>query len=125
MMTSKIIAVFSLTILIAIYDKLIKVSGEDYTVNLSILYFVSIYGYIVWTILFDWTKYVTKLEKNILSILASIWIVKIILNLFSIGQSWDIYTKWTSNKFIDIFTWTIVILFLTAKLWQKHITSRR
>ena len=114
----RILAVYILTSLVTIYDIAIKMADEIYTVNLSIFFFVSIYGYIVWTM---WSKseLITIFERKILKRISLIWILKIGLNLGGVNQSWDVYVFLTSNYVIDSISTIILIIILINLLCQR------
>lgn len=115
----RVLAVYILTFLVTIYDVVIKLSSEIYTVNLSIFFFVSVYGYIVWTI---WSKLkpVNVFERKILRRVSLIWIFKGVLNLLSINQSWDVYVMLTSNYILDVVSIIILIIILIQLLCQRY-----
>ena len=118
----RVLAVYVLTFLVTVYDIAIKQSSETYTVNLSVFFFVSVYGYIVWT-MWNKPKPISVFERKILKRISLIWILKIILNGCGINQSWDVYVMFTSNYIIDIVSLIILIVILINLLCQRYKDS--
>lgn len=123
MVNKLIIALFSVTGGFVLYDWLIRIyknhNIEEYSVNLSILYFVVLNSFIIAVILIG-RKYAYKaFDKKALLVLCFVFVPKIVLNLSCVNQNWDVYAARTSNIYIDLFTAIVLLIALIVLLCQK------
>jgi hypothetical protein len=93
-----------------------KVVQEKAIVNLSIFFFVSLYSYVLFTILQNNNKIITKQEKKYLKVIAIYWGLLIVLNLLCINQSWSFYNSITVNYVIDILLGGLLLCILILRL---------
>ena len=99
-----------------LYQKYISV---EYSVNWSVFFFASLWGFIA-VIALVLAKYtIGKFDKGVVYILASPFIFRIILNLCSINQSWEFYRMLNDNWGIDLIQWLAVSI--TLFIWQRNI----
>ena len=118
MINKKLISVFLLLLCFAIYDTLIKRIG-GFPVNLVVLFYCSIYVFVVFTIYAIEVR--SKFDKKVLIILSLPFILRIVLNLLAIGKSRQEYNNLVSNEYIDYVSWMSLSILLILVLWQKFI----
>ena len=119
-MTKKISSIFLLLASFAIYDSLVKRITE-YSINLDVFYFCSIYSFVVFWIWILINETRDKLDKRVLIILAIPFVLRIILNLMSINKSYSEYSNLVSNAYIDYVSWMSLSVLLILVVWQKFI----
>lgn len=119
-MTKKISSIFLLLASFAIYDSLVK-RNTEYSINLDVFYFCSIYSFVVFWIWILINETRNKLDKRVLIILAAPFVLRIVLNLMSINKSYIEYSNLVSNAYIDYISWMALSVLLIFILWQKFI----
>ncbi len=99
-----------------LYQKYISV---EYSVNWSVFFFASLWGFIA-VIALVLAKYTMgKFDKGVVYILSLPFIFRFCLNLCSINQSWEFYRMLNDNWGIDLVQWLAVSI--TLFIWQKNI----
>ena len=119
-MNKKISSFFLLLVCFAIYDSLVK-RVTEYSVNLDIFYFCSIYSFVVFWIWVLIKETRNKFDKKVLMILSVPFILRIVLNLLSINQSYEKYSNLVSNAYIDYVSWMVLSVLLILVSWRKFI----
>jgi len=90
---------------------------EQTVVNLSIIFFVNIYFYVVFT-LFNY-RAIKSFNGIVLKAFGVFWSMPIILNILSWNKSWDEYNEITSNHIIDLYSALFLITLLIILLCRK------
>ena len=88
-----------------IYQKYISI---EYSVNWSVFFFASIWGFIAVFALVLARNTIGKFDKTAIYIMATPFIFRIVLNLCSINQSWEFYRVLNDNWGIDLIQWIAV-----------------
>ena len=99
-----------------IYQKYIS---AEYSVNWSVFFFTSIWGFIAAFALVLARNTIGKFDKGAIYIMAAPFVFRVLLNLCSINQSWEFYRMLNDNWGIDLIQWIAVSI--TLYLWQKSI----
>ena len=98
-----------------LYQKYISV---EYSVNWSVFFFASIWGFIAAFALVLAKYTIGKFDKGAIYIMSAPFIFRVLLNLCSINQSWEFYRMLNDNWGIDLIQWMAVSV--TLFLWQKN-----
>ncbi len=77
---------------------------DEYSVNLSILFFVSFWGFILYFSIMMFREANNSFDKRIIAALSLIPITAIVCNLMGINQTYEVYDNLTSNPKIDNLT---------------------
>lgn len=82
------------------------------------LWAMTLYGYIAYRVVIDAIDYHDKLIRNLLFVLSSYFIYRVMLNSITFVRglypdgSWEFYRKVTSNYPMDVFVWSIILITL-------------
>jgi len=119
-MNSKIISLYILLSCFAIYDKAVKIIAV-WNTNIVVFFYVSFYSFILFVMYKWYNEARLSIDRTIIIILSLPFILRIVLNLLSIGRSRAQYNSLVSNEIIDISTWGFLAVILTVILWKKYI----
>lgn len=115
---------FILLFIFALYDRLVA-QVESYSINLDVLYFVSIYSFIMFWLIDVFFDAYNRMQRLIIVALSLPIAVRILLNLLSIDKDYETYRRLVNNATIDVTTWIVLAFVILVILWQKSIISRR
>jgi len=122
--SNRITSVFALLLAFAIFDTCVKNTSGQFPVNLVVFFYVSVYGFILFAIHNYRKQAANKFDRKILLFAAIPFVIRIALNLISIGSNYATYDSIVSNAYIDYMTWLILFIMTSITLWQKYTASR-
>lgn len=135
MIRKLILALFGLLTSLSIYDAAIRLykhyTGILYSVNLSVLYYVSIYGFMVVIALIVRKYAYHKMDRLVALCFALVFAFRVVLHLSVIpiryitgNMEWSLYNNITSNIYVDYVTWGSLVIALIIVLCQKGRISQ-
>jgi len=121
-MDKKVLAFFVLMLCHSIFDNLVK-KVTEFNVNLDVLYHGSWFCFALffWYDTFKLAR--DRFEKAIMIIILLYLCPRLLLNLFSINETYEVYSNLVSNQYIDLGTWIIIVLLMSIKLWQNVLRT--
>ena len=121
-MASKITSFFILILSWVIYDTF---GTNEWVTEFVVIYYSVFYGFILFWMSRVYLEAKLKIDRNILLMLHITVLLKLVMELSSIGLTRDEYDLRTQNSFIDLLTWLALGILLIIALWEKFIHSRR
>ena len=112
----KIISYYLLFFCLASFDVAVK-HAKVFPVNWVVFYYVAIFGFLSFRIILDSFETKNKFQRLILWGLVTLPIGRVFLNIFAINQSREGYNAITSNLYVDVLQWLILIVSLIIISW--------